>query len=106
MDVSHLYAAVLLCSELLCADGSYRDVGLDLLGVLEEERQRVHAAERRADDHHGAGLQSLTHLSEEHTWSRLTHWSRGGAALDWPKPEGATAQTQTSRFMRTSLSER
>ncbi len=81
MDVSHLYAAVLLCSELLCADGSYRDVGLDLLGVLEEERQRVHAAERRADDHHGAGLQSLTHLSEEHTWSRLTHWSRGRSRL-------------------------
>lgn len=51
-----LYTLVLFGLELVRADGSYRNVGFQLLRVLEEKGQRIHAAERGTDHHYRPGV--------------------------------------------------
>lgn len=68
---------VLLGREPVGADGSYRDVGLDQGLVLEEEGERVHPTEGRADHHHRAQVQLLTHFLQETCRGQLSHGDRG-----------------------------
>lgn len=76
-----LHAAVALRLKLLGADGRHGHVGLQQVPVLEEEGQRVHAAERRADQHGRGQAQRLHHRLQEGPRRRLPHGGGGRGVL-------------------------
>lgn len=87
----YLHTLVLLSCEPVGADGSHRDVGSDQGLVLEEEGERVHPTEGRADHHHRAQLQVLTYFLQETCRGQFTH---RGWGLSWLRTAKSCEQTQ------------
>ncbi len=73
----YLYTLVLLGCELVSADGGHRDVGSYQGLVLVKEREGVHPTEGRADHHHRAQAQLLTHLLQETCRGQFPNRCRG-----------------------------
>lgn len=90
----HLHTLVLLCCEFVGADGSHRDVGSYQRLVLQEEGEGVHPTEGRADHHHRAQAQLLTHLLQETCGGQFSNRCRGLGCL---RPAESCGQTEGGR---------